>query len=170
MLNHYNVRIEIYNLNIRMRFRLFIENGEADEEKKDIAITLQKIPPSHASLVHGFKWKFHGGNTLNGDDQHVGYMDDGDKEIAIAAPYNYPREITILHEIAHRVWENLPREIQAKWHQVCAHLTERQKQDPSLKQSPEELFCMAYGNTYATTKLVKFDNPLWTQFIQQLPS
>lgn len=147
-----------------------MENETASEEKKDIAATLQKIPPSHAALVQGFKWKFHGGNTLNGDDQHVGYMDDGDKEIAIAAPYNYPREFTILHEIAHRVWEKIPRELQAKWNQLAMHMTDRQKQDPSLRQSPEELFCMSYAQVYGTTKLVKFDNPLWTQFIKQLPS
>jgi hypothetical protein len=136
---------------------------EMGEEKGDIARTLSKIPPNHRKLVQGYQWKFHSGNTLNGDDQHIGYMDDRNKEIAIAGPWNYGREFTILHEIAHRVWENLiPPQAKQMWAKIVAHTKEKQDQEP------EELFCMAYANHFAKNKIVIHDHPEWHKFIDQL--
>lgn len=136
---------------------------EMGEEKTDIARTLSKIPIPHRELVKGYQWKFHSGNTLNGDDQHIGYMDDRNKEIAIAGPWNYGREFTILHEIAHRVWENLiPPQAKKMWEQIVANTKEKQEQEP------EELFCMAYANHFAKNKIVIHDHPEWHQFIDQL--
>jgi len=149
-----------------MRFKEFVQNMSAedmDEEKRDIQQTLGKLPPSHANLVKGFKWKFQSGNTLHGDDEHVGYMDDQSKEIAVAAPWNYGREFTVLHEVAHRVWELLPRPLKQQWANVVAHTEKKQN------QSPEELFCMAYANHYAKNKIVIHDHPQWHEFIKNLP-
>ena len=145
-----------------MRFREFMQ-GEMGEEKQDIARTLSKIPPQHRELVQGYNWKFHSGNTLNGDDQHIGYMDDHEKEIAIAGPWNYGREFTILHEIAHRVWEKLlPPQVKKQWVQIVAKTPHKQN------QNPEELFCMAYANHFAKNKIVIHDHPEWHMFIKSL--
>ena len=144
-------------------FRKFMHD-EMDAEKADIARTLEKIPDSHAALVRGYRWKFHAGNTLNGDEEHVGYMDDHSKEIAVSSPWNYGREFTVLHEIAHRVWEKLvPMEMKKMWHKIVAATPEKQD------QSPEELFCMAYANRYAKNKIVIHDHPQWHEFIERLP-
>jgi hypothetical protein len=142
-----------------LTFRTFFEN----EETKNLQHMLGKLPASHRALVKGYNFKLHGGNTLDGDDEHVGYMDDHGKEIAVAAPWNYGREFTILHEIAHRVWEHLPDHIKKAWHKVVTANPKRQK------QSPEELFCMAYANYYVKNKVVVHDHPLWHKFIENLP-
>lgn len=144
----------------------FRQQDNMIEEKGDIKKTLSKLPPSHAALVRGFKWKFHGGNTLNGDDEHVGYMDDHSKEIAVAAPYNYGREFTILHEIGHKVWEKfvLSNTVLVKeWTQIVNRTKNKQK------QSPEELFCHAYANFYTKNKIVIHNHPEWKDFIGNLP-
>lgn len=149
-----------------MRFREFVQqtSGDNSEETKDIQRTLSKLPPSHAALVSGFKWKFQAGNTLDGDDDHVGYMDPMSKEIAVAAPYNYGREFTILHEIAHKVWEHLvPAQLKQQWTQIVSNTKHKQNQEP------EELFCMAYANTYAKNKIVIHTHPEWEAFVKGLP-
>lgn len=156
-----------------MRFREFVKNAGLEEEMQDIKKTLAKLPPSHAALVKGYHWKFHAGNTLNGDTQHVGYVDDNTKEIAVAAPWNYGREFTILHEVGHKVWENYiaPHpQLVHQWNHLVMHMTPEQKGNDTLKQEPEELFCMSYAQKYAENKIEKFDNPLWQKFIDQIPS
>lgn len=151
-----------------MRAYMSSDLGSTDnmgEEKRDIARTLSKIPPRHRELVRGYDWKFHSGNTLNGDDEHIGYMDDQQKVIAIAGPWNYGREFAVLHEIAHRIWEKLiPQEIKQQWERVIANTQDKQDQEP------EELFCMAYANHYAKNKITIHDHPEWHQFIDRLPS
>lgn len=147
-----------------MRFRDYLESDAGmGEEKQDILRTLSKLPPSHRELIRGFSWKFQGGNTLAGDDQHVGYMDDYEKKIAVAAPWNYGREFTILHEIAHTVWERVPDQLKQQWAAIVQRTKHKQQ------QSPEELFCMAYANFYAKNKIVIHDHPEWNEFIRNLP-
>ena len=156
----------LHKLNTNMSsisFRQFIETEES-EEKSDIRRTLGKIPQSHANLVKGFNWKFSAGNTLRGDDQHIGYIDTHSKEIAVASPWNYGREFTVLHEIAHQVYDNLISDEQkAAWEQIVANTDNKQN------QSPEELFCQAYANYYAKNKITIHDHPEWNQFINNLP-
>lgn len=143
-----------------LSFRRFVEFEES-EEKSDIGRTLSKIPPSHADLVRGFNWKFSAGNTLKGDDQHIGYIDTRSKEIAVAAPWNYGREFTVLHEIAHQVWDNLMTpEQKSMWENIVANTKNKQN------QSPEELFCMAYANFYAKNKITIHDHPEWNNFVK----
>jgi hypothetical protein len=157
-----------------MKFKAFLESDAGmGEEKDDILKTLAKIPPSHRNLIKGFNWKFQGGNTLAGDDHHVGYMDDHEKEIAVAAPWNYGREFTALHEIAHTVWERLPPQTQQQW----AHLFKKTntgtpdgQNNDSLSQPPEEIFCMVYANCYAKHKLLTYYKPEWFEFIKNLPA
>jgi hypothetical protein len=151
-----------------MRFKEFMQqmmpNDGMDEEKRDIQKTLSKLPPSHAALVKGYRWKFHAGNTLNGDDEHVGYVDDGDKEIAVAGPWNYGREYTILHEVGHKVWDHFVNpQLRQEWTHIVANTKNRQEQEP------EELFCMAYANHYAKNKIVIHTHKEWEEFIARLP-
>ena len=147
-----------------MTFREFMQLEDMEEEYKDIQKTLAKIPPSHANLVRGYHWKFQGGNTLKGDDQHVGYIDDREKAIAVAAPWNYGREFTILHEIAHKVWEMLVTpQMRQHWAHIVANTKDKQNQEA------EELFAMAYANHYAKNKIVIHDHPEWDLFIRKLP-
>jgi len=143
-----------------LTFKNFIESEE-DENIKD---TLKKLPKSHSDLVHGYQFTLKGGNTLPGDDDHIGYMDDHKKKIAVAAPWHYGREFTVLHEIAHRVWETLvPDELKHKWKEIVERTKNKQK------QSAEELFCMAYANFYAKHQMVIHDHPEWNKFIRDLP-
>lgn len=157
-----------------IRFKEFFQQHDnMIEEKGDIKKTLAKLPPSHQSLVQGFKWKFHGGNTLNGDAKHVGYMDDNSKEIAVAAPWNFSREFAILHEIAHKVYEKLPNEIKHQWASLVHNNAQTQMQDnpqakDSLKQEPEEIFCHSYANYYSKHKNATYNNPEWMKFIEEL--
>lgn len=148
---------------MRITFRQYIENEES-EEKSDIQKTLGKIPKNHANLVKGFNWKLSAGNTLKGDDQHIGYIDTRTKEIAVAAPWNYGREFTVLHEIAHQVWDNLiTNEQKQMWEQIVANTQNKQN------QSPEELFCQAYAAHYAKHSPSIHDHPEWHNFIKNLP-
>lgn len=147
-----------------MSFKKFFQN-DADEEKRDIAKLLAKIPPQHAALVQGYRWRFQGGNTLSGDDQHVGYMDSQEKEICVAAPWHYARDFTVLHEIAHRVWEQFvqpnPQLVQ-QWKQIVANTKNRQE------QPPEELFSMAYAATFAKNPPAIHLHKEWVDFIKRI--
>lgn len=157
-----------------MRFKQFIESDSGmGEEKEDVIKTLQKLPISHRTNVKGFSWKFQGGNTLSGDDNHVGYMDSQSKEIAVAAPWNFAREFTILHEIAHTVWEKLPNQLKQQWVILVRNNLENQmRQNPqakdSLNQEPEEIFCHCYATFYSKHKISTYNNPEWMSFIQNL--
>lgn len=136
---------------------------EGEEETRDMSRLISKLPRSHAALVKDYRFKFEPGNTLHGDDDHIGYMDKGDQEIAVAAPWNYGREFTLLHEIAHLVWERLDDQTKQKWAQIADRTKDKQH------QNPEELFAMAYANYYAKNKVVIHDHPEWKRFIANLP-
>lgn len=157
-------------IHIPMRFREFLQqqtmpNDGMREEKNDILKTLSRIPRSHSSLVRGYRWKFHAGNTLNGDDEHVGYIDDGTKEIAVAGPWHYAREFTVLHEVAHKVWEAfVSREMREEWSGIVRATKNRQD------QSDEELFCMAYAATYCKHPPLIHYHKKWVEFVKGLPS
>ncbi len=91
-------------------------------------------------------------------------MDDRNKEIALAGPWNYGREFTILHEIGHRVWESIvPPEMKKQWVAIVQQTKHKQNQEP------EELFCMAYANHYAKNQIVIHDHPEWHRFIDSVP-
>jgi len=142
-------------------FRKFLHRSE---EEEDLNGMLEKIPQSHRDLVADYKFKLQGGNTLKDDGDHIGYMDSGTEEIAVAAPWNYGREFALLHEVAHVVWENLVSdELRQKWQKIVNRTKEKQN------QNAEELFCMAYANHFAKNKIVIHDHPEWHDFIKELP-
>ncbi|MCK9458316.1 MAG: hypothetical protein M0R80_01580 [Proteobacteria bacterium] len=142
-----------------MEFRQFVENYE-----KDIKETLGKLPKKYQKLIHGYKFKFQSGNTLSGDNDHIGVMDEKKKTITIAAPWNYGREFTFLHELGHRLWETLPSELKNEW----AKMVKQTKMTHKDRQNPEELFCHGFANQYAKHKHVMFTHPEWEKFIKKL--
>jgi len=142
-----------------MEFRQFLES----EETKNIKVMLAKIPKAHQKLVRGFKYVFQKGNTLNGDNENIGVCDNCKKQLTIAAPWNYGREFTTLHEIGHMVWETLPPEKKEEWKKVL-----KGTKGEHQRQNAEELFCMGYANTYAKHKDKIHDHPEWDKFIKSL--
>jgi hypothetical protein len=139
-------------------FRHFLEN----EEKENVNKMLAKLPKGHQKLLKGYKFHYTPGNTLKGDDEHIGFIHND--KIVVAAPWNYGREFTTLHEIAHLVWEKLMTpKLKKEWEAIVKRT--KNKQD----QNPEELFCMAYACHYAKHKVKVHDHPEWHDFIAKLP-
>jgi len=145
------------------RFQQFLEN-KAQEEVKE---TLEKLPKSHQKLVKGFQFKFFGDCTLKGSDENIGmiYLNDKkNKKIHIASPWNYGREFTVLHEIAHLVYEKYMannQELKNKWKKIV------DKTKNKLDQPAEELWCHAYANYFAKNKIVIHTHPEWENFMKE---
>lgn len=145
-------------------FKQFISEtlSAKSEEEKDIHDTISKLPKLHQKLLHGYKFKFQGGNTLKGDNQHIGYMDKEPKVIGVAAPWFYSREFTMLHEIGHIIWEELMTpQLRVLWALIVKATPNRQD------QSPEELFSMAYACHYAKYCNGVHDHPKWHLFMKK---
>jgi hypothetical protein len=150
--------------------RTFGEYLEAAEEEKDIRDLLSRLPPSHAALVQGYAWRFQPGNVLAGDSQHIGQVSDQDRQITLAAPWNYGREFAALHEVGHKVWERLvPPRLKKVWLDVVKK-TEGRLPPDIRSQDPEELFCHSYAQFYAKNKIEKYNHPEWMAFIKILPA
>lgn len=145
-----------------MDFKIYFEQSENCDG--EVRKTLKKIPKKHKNLIKGYKIVFQSGPTLKGDGGHIGFIDEEKKRITIAAPWNYGREYTLLHEIAHAVWKYLVDEKRREeWKSIVKNTKEKQK------QNAEELFCMAYANEYANHEHVIHTHEAWSKFIKRLP-
>lgn len=138
-------------------FKLFVE--AQTEEEKNVQALIKKLPKGHQKLLKGYKFKYQGGNTLKGDDGHIGVIFKD--KITVAAPWNYGREFTTLHEIAHLVWEyKMTPELKKEWNTIS-------KKNPKQNQdNSEENFAMAYACHYAKHKVKVHDHPEWHNFIK----
>jgi hypothetical protein len=137
------------------------------KEDDDVEKTLQRIPKSHRDLVDGYKFLFEPHNTLKDDPGHVGLIrNHPQKEIIIASPWRHPREYTMLHEVAHLVYEKYIRgtKLEKEWEKIVKS-TRNKKKD----ETAEELLCHAYANHYSEHKLVIHHHATWTKFIKNLP-
>lgn len=146
------------------------------EEEANVKAMLANLPKGHAKLLDGYKFKYQAGNTMKGDKDNIGqiYKD----KITVAAPWNYGREFTTLHEIAHLVYEYLMTpELKKEWKALVKKTKDKhsknvgkvQKTD-ALDQDPEEIFCMSYACCYAKHKLLVYHHPEWMDFIKnQIP-
>ena len=154
---------------INVNFKLFLETHH---QQQDMEKTLKTIPKKHRDLVKGYKFSVENGNTLKDDSKSVGEIDAKRKKIRIAAPWNYGRQFTFLHEIAHTVWEYLvPSEDKKKWNTMVKNVKEASKENKkNLNQNFEEIFCMVYANYYVKNRIVKFDYPQLYKFIENLDS
>ena len=129
----------------------------------DIKKTLAKLPKSHQILTKSYKIDFHGDNNLKGDEENVGSLDMHTKKIVVASPWNYGREWTILHEIAHLVYEKYiqgNKKLEKQWAQIVKGTKDK------ANQNAEELFCHAYANAYAKNKIEIHNHPEWDAFIK----
>lgn len=148
-------------------FKKFLLNELSyQKNESDVKKTLKKIPQKHKSLLKQYKLDFQDGSTLKGDGDHVGSLDMHNKKIAIAAPWNYGREWTILHEIGHLVYDEFvakDKKLKNKWKEIV------KRTEGKAKQNAEELFCHAYANTYSQNKIEKHNHAEWDKFIKNLP-
>lgn len=143
-----------------MNFKIFFENSE------DINKTLAKLPKEHIKLLDGLILNYTCKNTLDYSKEHVGILKN--KKITVSAPWNYSREFTTLHEVAHIVWcKGLSDEQKSNWKKLFNEEIKKMKH-PSAKQSHEEIFCMCYANYYSRHKLLTFENDKWENFIKNL--
>jgi len=148
-----------------MQFRRFI--SESAEYEGDLKKTLAKIPKAHSGLVKGYKFVFQPSNSLKGDDKHIGFIDEEKKTITVAAPWNYGREFTVLHEIGHAVWKyTLDDGKRADWKKLVASAKKGDKK--GLDQNDEEIFCMIYAQVYAKNKMEKYDHEKLTDFVRRM--
>jgi hypothetical protein len=146
-----------------MRFKQYISN----EEKKDINDTLEKIPAKHSKLVRGYEISFQPSNCLKGDKGHIGFIDEENKKIVIASPWNYGREYTLLHEVGHAVWKYILKDNdKAEWKKTLDGVRAKNKKE--LSQNDEEIFCMCYAQHYAKNKLCKYDHKELDNFVSKI--
>ena len=144
-----------------MNFKSFL----TDSENKDVEKTLAKLPKAHRDFVSKYKISFQGGCTLKGDGDHIGEVDDVKKRIIVAAPWNYPREFCLLHEIAHLVWGKFVSDEQKKtWKDLC----KKTKLKKNARQNEEELFCQGYAATYCKRPPTDYFHEEWVKFIKSL--
>ena len=135
------------------------------KEDEDVQKTLAKIPKAHKNLVKGFKFLFEPHNTLQGDDGHVGMItNQGSKRIIVASPWRFGREFTLLHEIAHLIWNSL---VVASKKEEWKNILKKHK-DLSNEKNQEESFCMAYANYYSQRPLAIYNITSWMSFIKKL--
>ncbi len=147
-----------------LEFKQFFLEGE--EEKENVDKMIAKLPKGHQKLLHGYKFRYQKGNTLKGDDGHIGVIFKD--KITVAAPWNYGREFTTLHEIGHLVWEYLMTpELKKEWEKVFKAEKKNMEKSDSLDQNAEEIFCMCYACNYAKHKLHTYHNPKWMAFIEK---
>lgn len=142
--------------------RSFIKFFEQkSEEEKNLKTTIDKLPKSHRMLLKNFSVTMTCKNTLKGDDEHIGYISKFD--IKVAAPWNYGREFTFLHEVAHLVWEKLITPSQKdEWKKLCKLYNQKPK------MNCEEVFCMAYASYFANHQIATYMNPKWDNFFEKL--
>jgi hypothetical protein len=148
-----------------MEFRQYLNEGS--EGEKDVEKTLGRIPAKHRALVKDYKFVFQPTNCLRGDNKHIGLIDEKNKTITIAAPWNYGREYTLLHEVGHAVWKYILDDgKRAEWKKLLKPVKRKNKKD--LNQDDEEIFCMAYAQAYARNGLEKYDHDELVDFVRGL--
>jgi hypothetical protein len=145
-------------MNKELNFKKYLK--EDKESKKDIYNTISKLPKNHQKALNGLNIEYTCKNTLDFDKKHIGQLKG--KEIIVSAPWNYSRQFTTLHEIAHVIWCKVLNEEQKKqWEKISKNKKVKEK-------NKEELFCMAYANYYSKHKILIYQNKKWEDFIKKL--
>lgn len=144
-----------------LEFKQFLFE-QTKEQEDNIKETLRKLPKAYQKLIGHFKIKWGCDNVLNGDDGHIGIINPKNNTITIAAPWNYGREFTFLHEIGHKIWEAfMTKEFLAEWEKVLKMNKNR------MKQNAEELWCMNFANHFAKNKVVVHSHPAWENYMKK---
>lgn len=142
-------------------FREFVTH-----ENDDVKKTISQLPSHHQALVKGYEFLFEPHNTLKGDDGHVGVITNKPRKIIrVAAPWRWSREFTVLHEIAHLVYEAYIRgtELEKEWEKVALAEPNRKKDE-----SAEELFCHSYAAKFCKFPPSVHFHPKWINFIKKV--
>jgi|LakMenE18May11ns_1017448.scaffolds.fasta_scaffold9946943_7 hypothetical protein len=151
-------------MDIKFNFKNFFEN----EEKDGLIKTLDKVPKKHRELIHNFEIKYKNGTTL--DKENVGLKCG--KKIQISSPWHYSKEFVTLHELGHVVYEKMSLKNKNKWKKLLKNTIKNQREKTnskdSLKQSQEEIFCMAYASTYCKHAPNTYVNKDWQNFIKTI--
>lgn len=135
---------------------------QKSEEIKNLDDTVSKLPEKYKKLITDYEFKYTCKNTLDNDDDHVGYIQGYD--IEVSAPWNYGREFTTLHEIGHLVWEKTVTDKQKKmWNILC-----KKHYSKKPKMNCEEVFCMVFANCYVNHKIETYNIPKLIKFIKNL--
>ncbi|RDJ35242.1 MAG: hypothetical protein DWQ19_10535 [Crenarchaeota archaeon] len=156
--------------NLFLSFKKFIE--EDTHFMGDVKATIANIPKSHRDLIKNYKIKPENGNTLKNDKEHVGEIDEKKRHIKVASPWNYSRETTFLHEVAHCVYKYMMTpKLKREWKKLIKDTKTEQKKDKdkakdSLDQNPEEIFCMVYSAVYSKHPHSTYDHDAWLNFIK----
>lgn len=150
-----------------MNFKKYLKTSEKEEEK-NLTKTLSKLPDHHKKLIDGYNIKNVNKTTLDGEN--VGLLCKNN--ITISNSWNYGKEFILLHEIGHVVWEKLLSKKDKKiWKNLITTTKKEQKEknknNKSLNQNYEELFCMSYATKYAKHPSVVFYNEKWLKFIEK---
>lgn len=162
---HQNILNILGRNNMINEFKKFMEH----EEQKNVESMISKLPRSHQKLLDGYKFKYTPRNTLKGDNNHIGYIHQD--KIVVAAPWNYSREFTTLHECAHLIFEKLMTpKLKKKWSDlvkktISDQIKNNHSSKSALKQNDEEIFCMVYAATYAKHPPKTYVNKEWQDFI-----
>jgi hypothetical protein len=150
-----------------MNFKEYVNLNESAGDGEDAKKTLRRLPKRHSDLVRGYRIIFQPSNSLKGDDKHIGFIDEKDKTITVASPWNYGREYTLLHEVGHAVWKFLvSKEKREDWSRILAPVKAKNKKD--LDQNDEEIFCMIYAQVHAKNKMKKFDHEELERFVSKI--
>ena len=140
-----------------MDFKQFLESANPDLDE-----TLHKLPKKVQALLKNYKFKFVGENNLKNDKEHVGLLDPDKNTITVAAPWNYGREMAVLHEVGHLFFNTLKPTQKQQWENIVKKTKEKQE------QSPQELFCFAFANYFVHMKVEIHTHLEWEKFIKKL--
>lgn len=152
-----------------LNFKQFI--SEQTEEENNIINTLKNLPQQYQNLIKGYKFKFHKGNTLHNDDDHIGVIDPNTKTVTLAGPWNYSRSFVFLHELAHKVWEKfLSSSLKEEWEKICKETKSKfnLKKYEGLDQNSEELFCHNFAAYYCNNPPQIYCHKSWKEFMKNL--
>lgn len=134
-------------------------------EDEDVKKTLAKLPQAIQELVKGYKISFQPRNTLAHDKQHVGMITNHPKkEINVSSPWNVGREFTLLHEISHLAYEKWIRG--SKWEKEWEGIVKDTK-DKKKDETPEELWCHHFANSFVKYPLVIHSHPTWKAYLDR---
>ena len=135
------------------------------KDNADIEEALAKLPKAVRKLVAGFHIKLEPGNTLHGDDGHVGViMTHPKKQIKVAAPWNYGRAFALYHEVGHLVFAAHVKgtKWEEEWKSVCKKNPNRKKDEPD-----EENWCHSFSNHFIKHKVLTHTHPAWEDYFNR---
>lgn len=144
-------------------FKSYLKKQEEDVDK-----AIKRLPKKHQQLLQGYTVYFQDGNTLKGDNEHIGVVDTEKKTINLAAPLRFSREFVLYHETAHLVWAAYIKgtPLEQEWNSLVKKY--KTKGITKRKENTEEVFAHTYANSFCTYKNLLFNVKPLENFIKKL--